>query len=50
MTGKTLEEIINKWNKGLEEDVSNFSELCAEVNEWDKKILDNQDKVCLQHI
>ena len=45
LKNKTVEDIINKWNIELEEDVSLFTKLAIQAAKWDKELLTNEEKV-----
>jgi hypothetical protein len=45
LKNKTVEEIINKWNIELEEDVTTFTKLAIQASKWDKELLINEEKV-----
>jgi hypothetical protein len=45
LKNKTVEEIINKWNVELEEDVNAFTKLAIQASKWDKELLINEEKV-----
>lgn len=42
---KNLQEIINTWTNELDAQVKEFHKQAAKVNEWDRKLIDNGDKV-----
>lgn len=49
LKNKTVEQIINKWNTELEEDVTTFTKLAVQVSKWDSQLLQNEEKVFTQN-
>ena len=45
---KTIEEMLNKWNRELEGDVTAFTKLAVQISKWDKQLLDAGDTVSLE--
>ena len=43
--GKTIEEIVNKWQSELEPNVREFNKLAGEVSVWDRALIDNGNAV-----
>lgn len=44
-----MEEIINKWNVELEEDIASFNQLAKNVSDWDRILISNADKIMGLH-
>lgn len=45
MRGKTLEDIVDGWNKDLDAQVKEFERQAGEVREWDKVLVRNGNQV-----
>nr|ODN93966.1 hypothetical protein L203_00134 [Cryptococcus depauperatus CBS 7841] len=45
LKGKTLEDIVEGWNKDLEEQVEEFERQAGEIREWDKILVRNGNQI-----
>jgi nuclear pore complex protein Nup62 len=41
LRGKSVEEIVNKWEQDLDVNVQEFNRIAAEVAAWDKVLIEN---------
>lgn len=44
-----MEEILNRWNQELEQDVAYFTNLAVQVGRWDRQLLETGDKILTLH-
>ncbi|KAF8338724.1 Nsp1-like C-terminal region-domain-containing protein [Cantharellus anzutake] len=45
LRGKTIDEIIAKWNNELETQVKQFHKVASEVAVWDRALMENSEKI-----
>ncbi|KAJ3517973.1 hypothetical protein NLJ89_g167 [Agrocybe chaxingu] len=45
LRGKTLEEIVNRWSSDLETNVREFNRFAAEVEAWDRTLIENGNNI-----
>jgi nuclear pore complex protein Nup62 len=46
LKGKTLDEILVKWNGELDTQTKEFTRMANEVAVWDRALMENSEKVC----
>ncbi len=49
LQGKTIDEIIVRWNNELETQVKQFHRMANEVALWDRTLMENSEKVGGRH-
>lgn len=50
LRGKTLEDIVDGWNKDLDSQVKEFERQAGEVREWDKVLVRNGNQVSCKDV